>query len=120
MIATPIPAVVQLYSAKQVRAVLPGAAIQFVDGQQEIFLATPAGQTFVPTANGNIVPNPGDWILNTRANFGSTVPSHGGGSFGTIVAPNSNGPFLVVTNAVFNATYKFDYAAATPNQGVIP
>jgi hypothetical protein len=121
MIVTLTPTAATLFSAKQVRNVGAGGQIQFTDGSSELFLVTPAGQTFVPTSTGNQVPNPGDWILNSRQAFDSvTTDGYKGANFGSIVAPNPNGPFLVVPNTTFQTTYSVNYGESTaPNQGIV-
>jgi hypothetical protein len=118
MIVLQNPTPAQLFSAKQVRQVLSGGVIQFTDGSEELFTNT-GGNTSVATASGPVVPNPGDWILNSRVAFGGQVPSNQGASFGQIVAPTPNGPFLVVPNAAFQTGYSFNYEALTPAQGVV-
>jgi hypothetical protein len=125
VIAALIPPSPTLYSAKQVRQVLPNGVIQFVDGSAGIYLVTPQGQTFVPTSNlGNYVPNVSDWILAQRPTLNTADGGPGQQSvaseFQLPVTPSPFGPFIALTAAQFQANYNLNYALGAPNQGIVP
>ena|ERR1700759_1198830 len=111
MTVVPIPLLVQ-YNAKQIRQVLAAGQVQYVDGSQEQFLVTPQGQTFIPTtANGNVVPVNGQWVIWARPNPQVALPGVGYQPNPPINNPNGGvpvpfGPFSVLTEAQFEAAYQ--------------
>lgn len=132
VIAAPITTPPTLYAAKQVRFVDPAqnGLIHMVDGSVLTFLITTGTPaiTFVPSTNaGNVVPNPGDWILDQRSSL-NTNTGNGPGSQSAakqFQVPGSQqffpaGPYLYFTNAQFQGAYNTNYAAGTPNQGIVP
>lgn len=122
-----------LYVARQVRFVEPSSGIvHFVDGDSTLFSSntTPVA-TFVPSANaGNVVPNPGDWLLAIRPDA-DPVPA--------VAAPNSPGTqtlaqqfqnpgvpaaafgvYYYYTNAQFQANFAPDYTNGLKVNSIVP
>jgi hypothetical protein len=115
-----------LYDASQVRFVEPNSGIiHFTNGSSTLFSSNGGGQypaTFVPTANaGNVVPNPGDWLLTARpvADPIPAVPLPAGNNQGqqTLAQQFNNpgvpaavfGAYYYYTNAQFAANFLPDY-----------
>jgi hypothetical protein len=122
----------QLYAANQVRYVEPNTGIiHFTNGASTLFSSNSGasgGSTFVPTANaGNVVPNPGDWLLTARP-AADVIPTTAGGEvqqgqeslalqFNNPGVPAAVfGAYYYYTNAQFQANFTIAYfAQALPN-----
>lgn len=141
LIVSPIPVAgvafnATLYSAKQVRYVESNTGIiHFVDGSSQQFSTNSGatgGSTFVPSSNvGNVVPNPGDFLLVPRLPADPAPPVPGGD-----VQPGQEslaqqfqvpgipvavfGAYAYYTLAQFNAQFKADYTAGLTSQGIVP